>query len=319
MSQGSLSRTATSFRTREQESGPARCARCVSTDYADPSRDGAQLFRFNRLIFRKPRHARVKRIAYKQLKTMNLPTQPTTAKTNSPECAATLPAHAFGPVIVGNDIVDLRDTEAVGKAQDLRFVQRVLCPLEYQEFQQQCCDTTLWLLWAAKEAAYKVICKLSNISPVARSLRVVGLSHRHAHHGGAQVRWRDLELPIRWNRSADYVHCVAWWPKPRERDLQTSIRSVVDSIDASHNSRAALSQHWPASASSVAVRSMARELFKALSDLPIEIIRRPGPRGLGPPRFCLNGRPLSGWDLSLSHHGRYLAAAVSHGQQSNRH
>jgi len=62
---------------------------------------------------------------------------------------------------IGNDIVDLTSPDSIGKSRDRRFIARVFT-LEEQELidRSESPDTTLWMFWAAKEAAFKAVSKL---------------------------------------------------------------------------------------------------------------------------------------------------------------
>ena len=59
---------------------------------------------------------------------------------------------------VGNDVVDLKDPENIGKNRDDRFLCRVFTAGERELIASvPSPDTLLWSLWAAKEAAYKAV------------------------------------------------------------------------------------------------------------------------------------------------------------------
>ena len=61
---------------------------------------------------------------------------------------------------IGNDIVDLTDPDNIGKSRDRRFIARVFTPEEQVRIDRsESPDTTLWMFWAAKEAAFKAISK----------------------------------------------------------------------------------------------------------------------------------------------------------------
>ena len=71
------------------------------------------------------------------------------------------------PNFVGIDVVDPRDRRCVGKARDERFLARVLAETERGAVgAAPDPDATLWRLWAAKEAAFKVITKVRGAPPV---------------------------------------------------------------------------------------------------------------------------------------------------------
>ncbi len=228
----------------------------------------------------------------------------------------------IGRVFVGNDIVDLGDPEARGKCRDLRFVDRVLCPRERSELDASLGeangDEILWCLWSAKESAYKVLQKAFGVSPTARSLEVSGLDS-----ATGKVSWQTREVRFRWNRRPEYIHCVAWFAPDAGRDPGAAVTmrsaSLTDPLmQSARLTRAeAISAHNPASA---AARQLAKDLLRdrSFAELPalsldtVEILRQPADRGWAPPEIYANGSVLADWDVSLSHHGRFAAAAVSH-------
>lgn len=70
------------------------------------------------------------------------------------------------PLRVGNDVVDRTDPRCAGKAADERFVTRVFDPAEAEAIRAAADpDLALWLRWAGKEAAFKVVTKLRGEPP----------------------------------------------------------------------------------------------------------------------------------------------------------
>lgn len=64
---------------------------------------------------------------------------------------------------MGNDVIDLTDPENVGKSCDRRFCRRVFNNDELALISASSQpDTILWAIWAAKEAAYKVVSRIDN-------------------------------------------------------------------------------------------------------------------------------------------------------------
>jgi phosphopantetheinyl transferase (holo-ACP synthase) len=221
----------------------------------------------------------------------------------------------FTELTVGNDVVDLRDPEGLGKHDNKRWLARVLAAREVADFGHRMTHVLLWRLWTAKESAYKIVKKEFGTSPKARELSVrVETTEEGArgvvdtHHGPIQARWTVDE---------DFVHCVAWWPHVEPIAAQSrivaAVRSAEDPSLRNHRltEREALSAKNPASC---AARSVARSLIQEQGSqtAELEIVRDHFEGGFGPPRLERGGRVLPGYDLSLSHHGRFVAAAVSH-------
>jgi len=64
-------------------------------------------------------------------------------------------------LLVGNDVVDLRDPENQPGAIHPRFDERVFTPVERARLTDEAtAHRTRWLMWAAKESAFKVARKL---------------------------------------------------------------------------------------------------------------------------------------------------------------
>lgn len=230
--------------------------------------------------------------------------------------------------IVGNDVVDLGDPRCGGKAEDRRFVARVFADDEAAAIRGASQpDRTLWLHWAAKEAAYKAVSKLLGSPPVFqhRAFRVRLASG--GEEGGAapagSVRYRNAELPFDGEAAPDWIHLVAWHVTAGEE--VAPIRRCVRALPAGEGDngeawRAALRdrftrEEWSSvhSRASALVRIMAKgELAETLGadEGALEIVCPPGPAGRRPPSLRIRGRPWAG-DLSLSHHGRLVAWAYT--------
>jgi phosphopantetheinyl transferase (holo-ACP synthase) len=107
-------------------------------------------------------------------------------------------------------VVDLKDAANSGKSRDSRFLKKILtdAEIEYVTHADHP-DSTLWLLWACKETAYKVIKKILPDSPflpgrwpvVFTTLRLmdregkVGIAEKHGVY-------------VRCFSRAGYVHCI---------------------------------------------------------------------------------------------------------------
>ena len=175
--------------------------------------------------------------------------------------------------MIGNDIVDLADAGTPSP----RFLARVLAPEERRH------EAQIWRLWAAKEAAYKLLVRDDASLPFAHRLFVVDLEARLVRHPSATVH-------VRWNGDERHVGCVAW------RDADTD-------VFAASEPRGDLDEP------SASVRSLARRLLQVVlgrDDETIEILRSAS----GPPEVWRGGRRDDGLSVSLSHDGRYVAAAI---------
>ncbi len=207
--------------------------------------------------------------------------------------------------------MDLRHPDAWNKNRDERFVKRVLL------YQEQCLirsesnpDLTLWVLWAAKETAYKIVSK----------------SHPAVHSGPLKYAVHLIESAPLVSSKADirsrYLFCSVETPVG---PVRVDVMAVPDYVHAFgcqgdqsrggtlHLKIFGLGQHsCQEQLESLMVR---KALFRYLSRFwqidsgRIGIRREQGVRGLGPPKLYVDGSRIQA-DISLSHHGRYGAFAV---------
>lgn len=211
---------------------------------------------------------------------------------------------------VGNDIVDLSDAEARGKSADSRFVGRILSQTEAESFARRPTDRHLWSLWSAKEAAYKVLTKAVGMRPSARSLEVSG-----ADGNAGSVVCGDLRLEVEWSHAEDSIHCISWWTAAAEA------RTPRTALDWAVGQRGWGWGHLPLSPDeeatagnehSAAVRQLAKALLRrhVHGGGSLEVLRPTIRKRHGPPTFAVAGKPYPDWDVSLSHHGCFFAAAI---------
>lgn len=228
---------------------------------------------------------------------------------------------------LGNDVVDLRDPRCRGKASDDRFVDRVFTAEEAGSIRSASVpDRALWIRWAAKEAGFKVASKLLGSPPpfehAAFRVRLASEAGPDAPATG-RVRYRDLQVPVSVEAGPDRIDALARYREdgeaeaPVHRDLvllpeRMSDRSSgwEEDVRERFTDREWRSVHGPASA---LVRIRARTHLARVLDVgedELEIVCDEGPPGRTPPRIVLRGREHPG-DLTLSHHGRFLAWAFS--------
>jgi phosphopantetheinyl transferase (holo-ACP synthase) len=187
--------------------------------------------------------------------------------------------------MLGNDVVDLSDPETLGP-RHARFDARVFTCEERAALAAAPDPERLrWSLWAAKEAAYKCLKKLAPetcFSPARFAVRLDTETRGTVDAGGRRLR-------VALFREGDALHAVA----SDEGDPGAAL--------------CALAQRTGAEDPSQAVRALARQAAAAeLGCHPEQLsIVREGRR----PRLRRIGG-LPELDLSLSHHGRFVAAAL---------
>jgi len=193
------------------------------------------------------------------------------------------------PLLVGNDVVDLDDPAIATHHVRDRFVHRVCHESERAELARaDDPKTLLWSLFAAKEAAFKIVAKLDPKVPFAHSQFVVAKDL-------SVVVYRERSFSLRVETTIARVHAVA--SSGPDRPLSAVERA--DDMDASVAARELL------------CRSVAARIRCVASEL--EIVRAPLPgswTGYGPPELVFrDGRALHA-DVSLSHDGRFVACAA---------
>jgi phosphopantetheinyl transferase (holo-ACP synthase) len=193
--------------------------------------------------------------------------------------------------MVGNDVVDLGDSEARAAARHPRFDSRVFAPSELRWIDESDDDHLLrWSLWAAKESAYKIARRRDPRTVFAPSRFVIERAASRCirvHHE------RDC-YPVTVSVRGGCVHAVASFPR--------SEASVVLSGAEPH-------ERGPDAEAGRAARSLAITRVAAwlCVDPSCLWIERDGriPRL----RRRDDGRDVA--PLSLSHHGRFVAFACA--------
>jgi phosphopantetheinyl transferase (holo-ACP synthase) len=191
--------------------------------------------------------------------------------------------------LAGNDVVDLGDPANAGAHERARFIARI-CGSEERTALAAAADPggLLWSFFAAKEAAFKLVCKLGP-RPV--------FAHRHFAVDPALrfVRYGTEMFALSVEREGDRIHAVAWTGGERPLAIAGPIEPSADP--------------------SIAVRRLvAISLARRFGSSPamLAIVRDPSPEAwddLGPPRLLRCGVPLD-IDVSLSHDGRFAAFAA---------
>ncbi len=233
-------------------------------------------------------------------------------------------------IIVGNDIVDLQVESAQGKSNDLRFMRRVFTASERKAIElSKTPEPTLWRLWAAKEAAYKVVCKLQKPRPVFSHAQFgvdlknsveLGLFSNIVH---ATVKFRATILEVQFADGPDFIHAIAYCPFGSgldEFEIHSGNRATSSADLSLLNDHDWLQSNFTEDELLSCVRSesaLVRYFSKKsiadqlkIQESQIQIIRPQIPDNYQPP-YLLVDRRRSEVDISLSHHGRFVAWAFS--------
>lgn len=200
-------------------------------------------------------------------------------------------------VAVGNDVVDLREERQSRHTFHPRFPERILAPSEWQIFQTlPSHDPFLWIAWAAKEAAYKIMKQrepLTVFSPAA-------FVWDHTHQ---TIKFQSHTIPLQVTVTPDSIFAQGSWPVvPIHGEVEkvTNLASLPLSawFDPTEETYATkpLSQ---------AVRLLAkRALSQAHSIAPTDWYFEKSP--VGQPIACVKSRSEVRVPLSFTHHGRFV-------------
>ena len=202
-------------------------------------------------------------------------------------------------MLVGNDVVDLHDPESRPGALHPRFDVRVFTPDELEALSTSAYPLR-WTLWAAKESAYKVAKKLD---PTVRFLPrdfVVG----QIAEGRALVMHATGPFDVRLYRTDRWVSAVATLTVAHPSRTRGPFSAGRVSAGPISTAVERLATH--SADPSRTVREFARAALASRMNLPPGQVRIAADRGI--PVAFWRGRRLP-VDLSLSHHGRFVAWA----------
>jgi phosphopantetheine--protein transferase-like protein len=201
---------------------------------------------------------------------------------------------------VGNDVVDLKDPENIGKSRDDRFLCRVFTAGERELIASVSSpDTLLWSLWAAKEAAYKTVSSTDPaVCSIPRRYHVV-LETENSAGKAVRVAGKVItprgEVALEVAVSAEWVHALAAGAEETLKRLCHRVKRLEEGKGAVNPS---------AFVRGVLLREIARRLDCPVGDL--SVVKNPDVPDV--PRVLFRGRLLAA-EVSLSHDGRFAAFA----------
>ena len=196
--------------------------------------------------------------------------------------------------LIGNDIVDLQYFEAPARSH-IQYLDRVCTAAEAQFVRRsECASTKLAMVWAAKEAAFKLVSKELGLAHfVPREFETVwaGCCSRDLNTS-LDVLYSDMQISVSVTANEQWAHATATFPG-----------AGICGWKVAEINKCRLDQS-KARDESEAVRSLARRfLAECGRDELLEFVARvPTLR-----REHCDPREL---DISLSHHGRFAAVAL---------
>ncbi len=212
----------------------------------------------------------------------------------------------------GNDIVDLTDPEVFNKHRDERFMSRVFTLREREMIEDSLePNQMLWMVWACKEAAYKMIRKAFPDAGFLHQLFQVTKIVFEKSCFRAFLHYKDNGIKMKIKSNQNFIHAFG----ETERAYETKTPSGdIANLKHFFNEDEWKSIHSPESAwvRYFAKMELAKELRTSIWDLAI--VRGYENFKWDPPAvYWKNIR--TGIDISLSHHGKWLAWAWSFPKQ----
>ncbi|MCG8571642.1 MAG: 4'-phosphopantetheinyl transferase superfamily protein [Spirochaetes bacterium] len=216
--------------------------------------------------------------------------------------------------LIGNDIVDITDTILLDKYKDLRFIKRILDPIEiYQLKKTPYPGHLLWYFWSAKEAAYKALKKYDEkIIFCHKEFKVNILEFQKLVKKKIGILYyKGIKLNLSWKASMNWIHCHALFQNTKKPEKMITKIMKADQIPIPDNfftEKETVSIYSPLSQ---AVRVLAKNLLHQNGLKLAEIIRLPQLRRFSPPLIFHNSQLVNDWDISLSHDGSYIACSIA--------
>jgi phosphopantetheinyl transferase (holo-ACP synthase) len=176
-----------------------------------------------------------------------------------------------------------------------------------------------WSHWAAKEAGFKAVSKALRRPPVFEHRKFV--AHLDAGLTRGVVEYLEWKMELRIEQTEDSVHALAW-AGAQQADAMARTQTGVHEIEVTPDNRSRVSSKAAAllTASELATiqhdgsawcrvyarRALANHLGH--DESAIRILGDPESPGRAPARLFIEG-DTSPPDLTLSHHGRWVAWA----------
>ena len=198
--------------------------------------------------------------------------------------------------MIGNDIIDLQYFEWP-PYQHIGYLERVCTSGEADAVRGSSNPSrSLAAVWAAKEAAYKITVRASNLTHFVPREFVTDFARRNSLPSCDELRvsYHGIQVSVSIFETTQWLHGVA--KSPRCGNLQWRVRQIDK--DPRHEITPAVE--------SATVWQLAKELLQecGLKNVALDSARNiPTLRNAG----LLDGEKA----ISLSHHGRFVAAAIA--------
>ena len=228
-------------------------------------------------------------------------------------------------LLLGNDIIDLKEAGITGKSHSTRFVERVFSHEEKSSIAiSENPDLTLWMLWAAKETAYKIISKITG-PPVFshKKFKTTFLKQISKSKSEFRVVYDKWRFQIDLTTNINYIHAVGTPANISELPnylLSEKVHQITHSELKDWQNTNLWPEHFTKEelvsihhAESALVRFHCKNLIaNKLKFAPERLqIIRPSKAHKPQPPFLLLDNKQTEIDISLSHHGLWLGLCYS--------
>ncbi|MFQ5649426.1 MAG: 4'-phosphopantetheinyl transferase superfamily protein [bacterium] len=227
-------------------------------------------------------------------------------------------------LLVGNDIVDLNEAGIRGKSRHTRFVTRVFTEKERKMIHAAPnSDLALWILWAAKESAYKIVSK--RFGPPVFSHQKFEASFEKEEswfeedRSAVWVAYADTQYQFDFENHQKYVHAVGTFVTCGKRGdyilFSKTVRVTQNELACWQDKKvwqqmfSEKEQESVHRAESAYVRFLSKKALAEKLNVAsnrLQIIRPERDGKSEPPHILLDNHRCE-IDLSLSHHGRWIA------------
>lgn len=196
--------------------------------------------------------------------------------------------------LIGNDIIDLQYLEWP-PYQHVRYLERVCTSVEADAVRESSNPArALAEVWAAKEATFKLLSRASKRMRFVPREFVTDFATRNLRPLELRVLHHEGQASVSIFETTQWLHAVA--KSPRCHELRWRVREIAKSSCHEIN---------PAD-ESAAVRQLAKELVQewGMRNIVLDFVGKI-------PTMRNAGRLDREKSISLSHHGRFVAAAIA--------
>ena len=231
---------------------------------------------------------------------------------------------------VGNDVVDLAEERQSHKSSTTQFLKRVFTPAEQTLLSNSSHpELVLWIFWAAKETAFKIMSKLNGIQGFShKEYEVCDLALGNIEAAGGEVRLKvaaehgEVPVAVQWNGVC--LHAVGGVLREDnearayeccwgQRDFGNPTQEILREFETGQSALSLEEKKSIQSPESAWVRFYVKKDIekKTNSDYKDLQIIRPLKQGRMQPPTLLRQNQRAPMDLSISHHGAFVAWVFS--------